>query len=221
MDKDHRLDAPDNDSLQAIQQIDDRSELTTIYPHAHTEWEGTDLISRDEREKQHSDERLRISLSLRKWFIPIGFFIPLPFVYVSLLVTLTANYISIDNLKFLMLPVLIIMGFTIFLTYRGFKYGYKIFYSHGVKGGPFVFSLLSLLAISLNGVFLVTEPLHTGVQGIDMLIVAGAVFLLSFLYSLILVFVWSSPRLTSGVKIAVVGILALLALVGTALLYVL
>ena len=221
MDKDHRLDAPDNDSLRTIEQISDRSELTTIYPHAHKEWEGTDLISHDEREKQRQDERLRISLSLRKWFVPIGFFIPLPFVYVSLLVTLTANYISIDNLKLLMLPVLIIMGFTIFLAYRGFKYGYKIFYSHGVKGGPFIFSLLSLLAISLNGTFLATEPLHTGVPGIDMLIVAATIFALSIFYSFILVFVWSSPRLTSGVKIACVGILALLALVGTALLYVL
>lgn len=218
MDKDHRMDAPDNESLRTIEQLSDHSDLSTIYPHAHNEWEHSDLLSREAREKQREDEKLRISLSLRKQFLPIGFLIPLPFVYISLLTTLTANYISIEQLSFLLLPVLIVMGFTIFLTYRGFKHGYRIFYSHGIKAGPFIFSLILLLLLSINAVFLLTEPLHTGVQGIDMLIVGASVLTLSIIYSFILVYIWSSPRLTSGKKLALVGLLALLVVVGTALL---
>ena len=83
MDKDHRLDAPDNESLSGIEQISDHSDLTTIYPHAHLDWEKDELISRDEREKRRDDERLRVSLSLRKWFLPIGLLIPLPFLFMS------------------------------------------------------------------------------------------------------------------------------------------
>jgi len=221
MDRDHRLDAPDNDTLRNIEQLGDRSELTTIYPHAHKEWEGAELISRDEREKRREEEKLRISLSLRKWFVPIGIFIPLPFVLVTLLSTLTANYINIDKLGFLMLPLLIVMGALIYVSYRTFKFGYKIFYTHGVRAWPFIFILLILLGMSLHGIFLLTEPLHTGEEAIDMLVVAGTVFAFSILYSLILVYIWSSPKLPSGLKVACAGVLALLILIGTSLFYVL
>ena len=219
MDKDHRLDAPDNESLSGIEQISDHSDLTTIYPHAHLDWEKDELISRDEREKRRDDERLRVSLSLRKWFLPIGLFIPLPFLFMSFLVIFAAEFFDIQKLKFMTLPILIVSGFFIFLSYKGFKYGFKIFYKHGTRAVPFIITLLALLALSTNAVFLLTEPLHTGHYAVDSLIITGSLLVASVLYSLMLVFIWSSPRITSGVKLAYVGILALAILLGTASLY--
>jgi hypothetical protein len=219
MDKDHRLDAPDNESLQSIEQIRDHSELTTIYPHAHLGWEKDELISRDEREKRRDEERLRISLSLRKWFLAIGILVPLPILFMGFLVSIASEFFDIEKLRFLTLPVLIVTGFLIFLTYKGFTYAYKIFYTHGTKPIPFILALLGLLGLSTNAVFLLTEPLHTGHYAIDSLIVDGGLLIVSILYSLALVFIWSSPRLSSGVKLAYVGIMALLVLVGTASLY--
>lgn len=218
MDKDHRLDAPDNEALRTIEQIDDHSDLSTIYPHAHSDWEGVELLSRDEREKRREDEKLRISLSLRKWFVPIALLIPLPFVVSGILITLSANYLNLQSLGFMMLPMLIITGGILYATYRGFKYGYKIFYKHGVKAWPFILALLALLLASLNLVFRITEPLHTGEEAIDVLIISGAILSLSLVYSLILVFVWSSPRLSAGAKIIAVSIFALILLASTALL---
>ena len=219
MDKDHRLDAPDNESLRGIEQINDHSELTTIYPHAHLEWEKDELISRNEREKRRDDERLRVSLSLRKWFLAIGILIPLPILFMGFLVSVAPETFNLDKLKFMALPVLIVTGFLIFLTYRGFKYGYKIFYTHGTKPVPFILALFGLLALSTNAVFLLTEPLHTGHYAVDSLIIDGGLLVASILYSLALVFIWSSPRLTSGAKLAYVGIMALVILMGTASLY--
>jgi len=217
MDRDHHLDAPDNESLRTIAQLDDHSELSTIYPHPHSEWDG-ELISRDEREKKREDERLRISLSLRKWFLAIGLLIPLPFVFVAILITVTAHYTNIKDLGYLLLPLLVGIGFAVFGTYRGFKYGYKIFYTHGIKAGPFITFLLGLLLLSLNALFLLTQPLHTGELGIDTLIISASVFVASVLYSLLLVFIWSSPRLSSARKIALAGMLALIPIIATVLL---
>ncbi|OJU87829.1 hypothetical protein BGO17_02495 [Candidatus Saccharibacteria bacterium 49-20] len=219
MDKDHRLDAPDNESLSTIEQISDHSELTTIYPHAHLGWEKDELISHDEREKRRNDERLRISLSLRKWFLVIGILIPLPILFMGFLVSIAPEIFDMKKLQFMALPVLIATGFFIFLTYKGFKYAFKIFYKHGTKPVPFILALLGLLALSTNAVFLLTEPLHTGHYAIDSVIVDGGLLVASILYSLALVFIWSSPRLTSGAKLAYVGIIALLILMGTASLY--
>lgn len=221
MDRDHRLDAPDNEALSTIEQLSDRSELTTIYPHKHTEWEGIEIMSRDEREKKINEEQLAISLSLRKEIIPIALLIPLPFVLAGILLTLTANYLSLEKLGFILLPVLIIIGGLMYASYRGFKHGYRIFYKHGVRALPYILALIALLGMSLHSIFLLTEPLHTGEEWVDVLVISGAVFLTSILYNLILIFVWSSPRLSAGLKIAIVGIMALLILLGTSLFYVL
>lgn len=219
MDHDHRLDAPDEEALRSIEQLDDHSELTTIYRRAKHEWDGVEIVSREEREKQQREERLRISLSLRKWFLPIGLFIPLPIIVITLLLTLTSQYFSIQSLGILLLPILIGVGALVYATYRGFKYAYKIFYAHGVRAWPFIFIQIALLGMSLNGLFLLTEPLHTGEEWIDMLTVAGAVLITSIVYSLVLVLAWSSPRLGSAAKVGVAGLLALVALCGTAALY--
>ncbi len=219
MDRDHRLDAPDNEALSAISQLDDHSELTTIYRRAHSEWEGVDIMSRDARESKLKAEKLRISLSLRKWFVPIGLLIPLPFIIMSLFVTFAGKYFDVATLGFMTLPLLIGIGFVLFLSYKGFRYGYRIFYTHGTKGLPFILCLVALLGLSLNPLFLLTEPLHTGDHTIDGFIVAAGVLILSVIYSAIMTFVWSSPRLSSGLKIACVGIMALVIAIGTAILY--
>lgn len=220
MDKDHRLDAPDNDSLRTIEQLNDHSELTTIYPHAHSEWEGAGgIVGREERERQHSEERLRISLSLRKWFLPIGLLLPLPFIVIAMLATLAANYFNIKSLGYMLLPALIFAGFLLYLAYRGYKYGLRIFYKHGVNALPFVLVHFGLLFFSINIIFLATEPLHTGEQAIDMLIIGAATLLASIVYSLLLVLIWSSPRLSATLKIACIGIMYLAIFISLAILH--
>lgn len=219
MDKDHRLDAPDEESLRAIEQLDDHSGLTTIYPHAHQEWEGVDIMSRDDREKKLSDEKLRISLSLRKWFVVIGLFIPLPIFVMVVIASVSAQYFNFQQLGLLMLPLLILAGALIYASYRAFRYAYSLFYKHGTWGVPFVTAQLGLLGMSLHATFLLTEPLHTGNTAVDSLIIAGTLMVASIVYSGILVLIWTSPRLASKTKMALVGVMILATLIGTALFY--
>lgn len=219
MDKDHRLDAPDNEALRTIEQLEDRSGLTTIYPHAHQEWEGVDIMSRDDREKKLSDDKLRISLSLRKWFVVIGILIPLPMIIMGLVASTSAEYFDLEKLGLLILPLLIVTGGLLYASYKGFLYAYSLFYTHGTWGLPFVVALLGLLGLSLHASFLLTEPLHTGNTAIDALIISGALLIASIIYSGLLVLIWTSPRLGSGTKMAFVGVMILATLLGTALFY--
>ena len=150
MDKDHRLAAPDNDALKNIEQLGDHSGLTTIYPHAHKEWEGVEISTRDQRETERTKEQLRMMLSIRRWFIPIGLLIPLPFVLAVLLISISAEYLKVQNLWLMMVPVVAIVGLWLYLSYRAFRAVYDIFYAHSIKATPFFIVLASLLVLSIS-----------------------------------------------------------------------
>lgn len=205
MDRKQGISAPSEESLRSIEHISDRSELTTIYPRAKKEWEDTEIVSRDEREKRRTDEQLRISLSLRKWFLVIGLLTPLPFVIMGVLVAVATEYFDLGTIGFMALPIMIITGGIIFASYRAFRYAYSLFYKHGTWGVMFLTALFGLLGLSLNAIFLLTEPLHVGNPALDSLIIGGGVLVISVLYTSILVVIWTSPRINAKAKLALVG----------------
>jgi len=220
MDRKHHIDAPSNESLRTIEQIDDRSGLTTIYPRAKKEWEGSEILSREEREKKLNDEKLRLSMSLRKWFLTIGVLIPLPLVVIAIVVAVSAEHFDLPKLGFLLLPLMIITGAIIYASYRAFRYAYSLFYKHGSWGLTFLIALFGLLGLSLHAIFLFTAPIHNGSLTNDSLIVSGGVLLASIMYSGLLVLIWTSPRLSSKTKIILVGVMMVAVLAGTSLFYV-
>lgn len=219
MDRDHRLDAPDNEALRTIEQLDDRSALTTIYPHAHSAWEGTDLMSAKDREQKRTQEQLKISLAIRKWFAVIGVLVPLPAILLLLAIIGASSFISIKSLIFLLIPIVLGIGLIGFVTYWSIKRIRTIFYSHAVKAAPFIIILVGLIALSIDSTFLMTQPLHNGVIFHDALIISAAVLAVSVILSGILMLIWASPRLTSGAKLGCIGIVVVAIFLGTAALY--
>ncbi len=214
MDKDHRLAAPDNESLRTIEQLGDRSELTTIYPHAHTEFEG-DLLSSEARQEKRDKEQERINLTVRKWFLIIGLLVPVPFILGSLLFTVGVTFLKLENLAVLLLPVVAAAAIWVYVSYRAAKRVYDIFYEHSIKATPFIVTLLSLLVLSLPAVYVAIVPLYTSSIVLNALISSAIVLLLSVILSGLLILIWTSSRISPALKFGCVGIIALVILIAT------
>lgn len=215
MDRDHRLDAPDNDSLQTIEQIEDRSELTTLYPHSHSEWEGVDLLSREAREEKRNQEQLHINISIRKWFPVIGLLAPIPFILGSILTTLAFTYLRVESMAFLLLPVAFAIVAWFYISYRSVKGIVSIFYAHSIKATPFVLTLLSLIVLGLQGHYVAIEPYYTDSLVYNALLSSGVILLTSIILSGLLIFIWTTRTISAKTKVLCIGFLALIILLTT------
>jgi len=218
MDKDHRLETPNDEELSAIQQLGNRSELTTLYPHAHKEWEGSDLMSSDERAKKRDREQLHISLSIRKWFPVIGLLVPTPAILIAFMAIIASRYLRPDDMGILLLPVIAIAALILWVSFRCIQQAYAIFYNHAIKATPFLAVLVIYLLLSLFSLFIVTQPLHTGDFLIDGLVISAAVWTTSIIFSGILVAIWSSRRLGARAKLWIIAAIAIV-LIATAIFF--
>lgn len=205
MDRDHRLDAPDNEELSAIKQLDNHSELASLYPHVHKEWEGSDLMSSEDRANKRDAEQLHISMSIRKWFPIIGLLVPTPAILIAFMAIGASRYLRPDDMGILLLPVLGIVALVGWLSFRCIQQFYTIFYNHAIKATPFLFVLVVYLLLSLFSLFIVTQPLHTGDFLIDAMIISGATWTASIIFSAILVFIWSSQSVPARAKLWIIN----------------
>lgn len=217
MDKDHRLDAPDNDSLRTIEQISDHSELASIYPHAHDRWEGTELMSNEEREKKRDRDQLNINLSIRRWFFIVGLLIPIPFVLAALISAVGITYVDAKNMGFMLLPVSIALGVWFLLSRLAFKKVVDIFYGHAITTGPYLATHISLLILSLQATYIGVSPFYTESLIYNTLITSAAAILLSVFLSGVLLIIWTTPHLGARLKFTSVGIIAFAILTATAI----
>lgn len=205
MDRDHHLDAPNNDSLSDIEQLTDHSGLTTIYPHQHLEWEGEELMSKQDRENKQDKEKLMITLTIRKWFLAIGLIVPLPIITIVWLLFFSAAHFNLKETGVLLIPMLFAVGLFGVASYFAYKYVWKIFYNHAVKAGPFLWTLLGLLAMSFPALMYGTEAFHTGDYAIDTLIIGAAAVVESIILAGVLLLIWSSHALSSRGKVWCMG----------------
>jgi len=215
MDNNHRLGAPDNDSLQHIEQLDDHSELAGLYPDAHHDWEDEDLLSREAREEKRDREQLRIRLTIRGWFPIIGLLTPLPFILAALLSTTALTYIKVENLAPLMLPIVAVVLLWLYVSYRSMKQVYHIFYSHSLVASPFIAVLLALLIVSFQALFVTMTTLYTDSLIYNTLLLGALVLALSVIYSGVLMAIWVSQRMSGLVKVCCISALAVLVVVVT------
>lgn len=204
MDKDHRLDAPNNDSLNTIDQIGDRSITAAVYPHIHNEWDGIELMSGEARAKKQAEEQIRINLSIRKWFPIIGFLIPIPAVLYSILIAFAAQNLDMGQAGFMLLPVFAAIVLFGWLSYKSIKGVYTIFYNHSIKATPYFIAHVALLAIAFQGLFKIAQTLHGGWAVGDVLIVNGFLMGASIVLCAVLLFVWTSKKISGGWKLGII-----------------
>lgn len=217
MDKDHHLDAPDNESLRTIEQLSDHSELTNIYPHPHDQWEGTELMSSEEREKKRDREQLNISLSIRRWFFLVGLLIPIPFVLGVLLAVVGITFMRPENFGVLLLPAVIALVVWFIASRLALKKVVSIFYGHAIATPPYFIVHIGLLLLSIQGIYVAASSFYTQSLLYDTVLTSGFVMLMSIFLSAVLLVLWTSPLLSSRLKFTSIGVIAVAILGATAI----
>lgn len=209
MDKKHRLESPNNESLRTIEQVSDRSELSVLYRKARSEWEGKNLITEEERQSKQFKEHLHALLGIRRRLLEIALLPLVPFVLFALLSVAITTNIAPDNYRFLLIGVIFAIGVWGVFSFLAVQRVYAIFYKHGVRATPFLVVLLSLVGLATQASFLLTNGLVLEPAVMRAAIVSGLGCLASIPITAALLYLWTSPRIPAKLKIAGAGLLAI------------
>lgn len=200
----HQLKSSNETTLEGIEQLPDRSQLTTLYPRAKRQWSG-DLLSSEERDTKRSAHLEEISRSIRKHFFSIGFLIPLPIFLSVLFIVVGQQFITNDKKAVLfILPFIIIFGLIAWLAIVSLKKVRKIFYDHSIAIGPFYLTLILLLLPAGVASYLLTMVLHSS-QTIPATAIVGVIeIVLSVVFTFFLLFIWTTPKLSGRSKMSLI-----------------
>lgn len=203
MDRSHKLDAPNNEELKTIEQIDDRSGLTTVYRKPGEQFEGN-IVTASERQRIKDDEIDAITSSISKSAPIIGLLIPYPFLS-GLMGGVYLYSVAAGMNPGVLYALLALLGGTWLITsYYAYARVFHIFYQHALLVGPFLFvTLLSVLAASQAFMNIIAQT----IAGESLVFNIAAMSLLVILYSILVSYVvlktWGNSRISSGFKIAV------------------
>lgn len=213
MDRKNRLDAPNNDALNDIEQVSDHSELSTMYFKARDEWEGKDLLSDEQRNAKRDAELLSLRLSVRRQFVILGILIPTPVIGLVILISWAATYLNGETIRSMFLAAILAIVIWLVVSYTATLKVFRIFYDHTLTTLPFIISIITLLGLSTQEIFLLTRPLHTDSFFTNTLIVSAGAYLASIMLTGILLTLWVSPRFSGRTKMALIAVLAVAILV--------
>lgn len=215
MDSNHKLDAPNNESLKNIEQVQDHSELSTMYRKAHDQWEG-ELVSDTERETRRQSQQDTISFGIRPYFAVIGFLVPLPIILAAISAIAILSFSTEQSIPMQVIPS--IFGFMLWvgITYLSYKKLRKLFYKNALSALPYTIVLLTLLALSVPIFYLLTEPLHSDNFFVASILISAITILWSVVLSLPLLRLWTTPKLSGNAKFGIITLLGLAIAAGAA-----
>jgi len=209
MDRNHTMEAPNNDELKDIEQISDRSDLTNIYREPGDQYEG-ELLSKEDRVKAKADELEAITSGLGKHAFKIGLFVPLPFITGLLIGSGLYSYASQleekDTMFFVFFSVFAIAAWMI-TSYMAYAAIFKIFYKHALRAGPFLVVMLVSIMMASQAIFwIVSESYATQSLVFNAALMSLLLLMYSLVANFILVGIWGNSRMQSGIK-AIVSLL--------------
>jgi len=217
MDHNHKLDAPNNDTLKDVEQITDRSELSTLYFRSHNEWDGKEIISHEQRQAKYTQEQIEISRSIRRSFVWVGLLIPTPFILLAVVLYLAVQYLSWENIQFTLPLALAMIAAWGAAVWGSLKLAHAIFYNHALQTTPFYIIISALLIPVAVASYLFLQPFFGTSTLLNILIVCASVYLASIVISGIILTIWTSPRIPGRGKISsLVGMALLLVAVAVA-----
>ena len=212
MDANHRIDAPDEEELKNIEQVEDRSGLSTLYATANPPWEG-DLVSKEERERRRQAKEDTMNFGIRKEFLTIGLFIPLPFMLAILAVIIIFMLVNEANVSMFIIPAIFGFLFWALISFGLMKKVSSLFYANALQAGPFVVALMALLITSAYIIYTISIPFHNNSALTAGIFVGSLTVIWSVILSFGLLRIWTTPKLKGNVKFGIVisACLALLA----------
>ena len=205
MDKDHKLAAPNNEELRTIDQIDDRSGLTTLYRNPGKQFEG-DIMSSDERDKANNEKLAAISSGVSSSSLKLGLLLPYPFICGALLAISIYTFFTGINSGILMAILIIAGGFWVLTSYFAYAAIFKTFYKYGLRAGPYmIVMLISILAASQAIYAIVAERFSTQSALFNTALVSILVILYSIIATYILLTVWGNGHIKPIYKVLTAG----------------
>ncbi|MFZ1301084.1 MAG: hypothetical protein WAQ27_00680 [Candidatus Microsaccharimonas sp.] len=209
MDSSHKLDAPNNDELQAIEQLEDRSGLSTLYREPGEQFEG-EIMSAEERARVKDKEITQITSSISWSSLKIGLYVPLPLISGLLLAITLYSLTWLD--KFIFIGTVFVVGATwLGLSYSAYASIFRIFYKHALRAGPFLFVMLtSVLMVSQAAYSTVLEDFAGQSLLFNIALVSIMVIVYSIIATFIILLAWGSPTVKSGIKALVASIVILI-----------
>lgn len=207
MDRNHTLEAPNDEQLSGIEQIADRSDLTGIYRAPGEQFEG-ELLSSEERERVKAEELEAITSGIGKSVLSIGLFVPYPFVSGALLAV--GLYWAATLLNAMVFAPLLILtgGFWMITSYKAYASIFKKFYKHALRAGLFLTVMLVSIIMASQAIFGIVMKRFAGQ---DLIFNVALVSLLTIVYSLvasyILLGIWGNSKLKSAIKVLVSSVI--------------
>jgi len=207
MDRNHTLDAPNNEELSTIEQIEDHSDLSGIYRSAHTEYEG-EILSEEARKKVKGDELEAITSGIGRSALSIGILVAYPFI-VGALVAAGLYEIAENTYPMVLVSVAILsIGFWMLTSYKAFSTIFKKFYKHALRAGPFLTVMLVSLILASQALYGIVTELFAGQSLVfNVALISLLLVLYSLIASFILLGIWGNSRLKSGLKALISGLI--------------
>jgi hypothetical protein len=200
------IEAPDDFELGGISQLEDHSELTTLYPKPKAQWSG-EIMTSEQREAKRQAEQKAIITSIRPEFLKIGLMVPLPLVVGTFIANAAFMFITDENTAFLILPLIVVFIAWVFFTIRVVRSVVRIFYNHALAAWPFLLVTYSLLALTLQSSFALINPTYESIPFLSLAVASLNVFIISVIASFLLLTIWVTDKLRVGMKLTIISIL--------------
>lgn len=208
MDSSHKLDAPNEDGLQNIDQLNNHAELTTLYPHAKEQWTG-EVVSRDVREYKQQEHQDTLSFGIRQYFLTVGLLIPLPFIATIVALTAALVYVNQTNVTMFVIPGIFVFFLLLGIAIGSFRKLSTLFYMNALRALPYSVIMLGMLSIIVFMLYHATSSIHDYQLLPAVAIVSASTIIVSIVLNFFFLRLWTTPVLSGALKILIMVTLAL------------
>jgi hypothetical protein len=210
MDHNHKLEAPNEDELRDIEQIQTRSDASTVYRSPKKHYDGQ-IMSEEERVKAKAEELEALTGGLASSALKIGLLIPYPFVSGALIAA--GAYSISESIPPIAFGAIAIIGalFWLLTSYNAYASIFKTFYNHAMRAGPFVSIMLVSTFIASQAIYGYVAHLFAGETLIfNVALNSLLVVIYSMLTTFVLLGIWSNSRLGDLTRVvSALGIIAI------------
>ena len=203
MDEKHKLNAPDEEELSGVEQLQDRSDLSSVYRNPTRTFTGK-VLTVEERNQAKADELEALTSGLGKHSLKIGLAVPYPFIAGVLLTV--GSYLLVGKVHDILFGGITILGALAWLltSYTAYSYIYKTFYKHALRAGPFLLVMLLSLFLASQAIYgFVTQVVSSDTLFVTVGLISLLVIVYSCLTTFVLLGIWGNSRLSSYIKVVV------------------
>ena len=191
---------PDHEDLASVEQLQDRSDLSSIYPNPTALNDG-ELVSKEEREHRKEAAVIAISSDAPRSTLKLVSFFLSPLIIAASIVYGFSLFLTLVEVGLYLPGIVISIGIVLLISWFFYRQFADILYNHTIQVGPFVGILIGYLAptafLSVHlGIGLV-QPFG---QHVQFAAVIGLIALITTVSTWALLTVWVKIGIPSAVR---------------------